>query len=176
MEEKINEELRQYKLFKIQETESKLRRFKETYKKIKEHFVVKISKNATSNAFRIITTILCFLLIVIGLACFFPDQIIRLAESEGEIFTNSDKTDLIEFFNFSKYIFLGLSILLGFISYLLKLNNRKRNSIYSLSKLLEEVMDYMENSSYDDKRKYEYFVDNLAEKERIKNNATQQRV
>ena len=125
MEEKINEELRQYKLFKIQETESKLRRFKVSYKEIKEHIVIKISKNATSNIFRIITTIFCILLVVIGLICFFPNQVIKLVESEGGKLTNSYKTDLINFLNLSKYIFLGLSFLLGFISYLLKINNRK---------------------------------------------------
>lgn len=51
MEEKINEELRQYKLFKIQETESKLRRFKTVYENIKEHFVIKFSKNVSSKCF-----------------------------------------------------------------------------------------------------------------------------
>ena len=70
-------------------------------------------------------------------------------------------------FEVSKYLAFGLSILFGFIGYLLKLNNRKRSNIYSLSKLLEEVMDYMETSSTDEKRKYEYFVDSLAEKEKI---------
>jgi len=168
MEEKINEELRQYKLFKIQETESKLRRFREVYKEIKVRSVIKLSKNVTSNVVRIITTILCFLLIIIGFICFSPDLVIQLIESEGEILTNSEKFDLIDSLSFDKYFILGLSILFGFISFLLKLNNKKRNSIYSLSILLEEVMGYMENSSYDEKRKYEYFVDDLAEKERIK--------
>ena len=166
MEEKINEELRQFKLFKIQETESKLRRFKEVYKEIKEHIVIKFSKNATSNIFRIITTIICLLLIIIGFICFFPDQIIEQMEAEGNYFSNSDKNNMIDELNFFKYFALSLSLLFGLISYLLKLNNRKRNSIYSLSKLLEEVMGYMESSSYDEKRKYEYFVDSLAEKEK----------
>ncbi len=62
----------------------------------------------------------------------------------------------------------GLAILFGSIGYLLKVNNKKRNSIYSLSELLEEVMDYMEKSSSEEKRKYEYFVDSLAEKQNMK--------
>lgn len=167
MEEKINEELRQYKLFKIQETESKLRKFKIVYNEIKEHFVVKFSKNASSNIFRIILLIISILFLIIGLVSFFPDQIIQFLESEGEMFSISEKEDFILSFSLLKYLFLGLSIFFGFINYLLKLNNRKRSTIHSLSSLLEEVIDYMENSSNDEKRKYEYFVDSIAEKEKL---------
>lgn len=172
MEEKINEELRQYKLFKIQETESKLRKFKTVYEDIKEHFVIKFSKNASSNIFRIVLIIISTLFLILGLISFFPNQIIQFLESEGEVFSTTEKEDFILNFDVFKYTFLGLSIFFGFISYLLKLNNQKRNTIHSLSKLLEEVMDFMENSSNDEKRKYEHFVDSLAERERINNNAT----
>lgn len=120
------------------------------------------------NAFRIILIIISILFLIIGLICFFPEQVIRFLESEGEVFSISEKEDFILVFKALKYVFLGLYLLFGFISYLLKLNNKKRNTIHSLSRLLEEVMDYMENSSKEEKRKYEYFVDSLAEKERIK--------
>ncbi|MGB7786226.1 MAG: hypothetical protein WBL27_09010 [Salinimicrobium sp.] len=168
MEEKINEELRQYKLFKIQETESKLRRYHVVYDEIKESFVVKFSKNASSNILRILLITFSILFLILGLTCSFPDQVIEFLRSEGEVFSTSEKEDLISKLDFFKYMFFGFGILFGFISYLLKLNNRKRNTIHSLSTLLEEVMNYMENSSNEEKRKYEYFVDSLAEKEKIK--------
>ncbi len=163
----INEELKQYKLFKIKETETKLGRFKEVYIEIKEHIVIKFSKNATSNMVRIVLGTLSLLFFVLGLCCFFPNEIIDSIESNNVVFSELNKKGITIFLSLSKFILLGLSILLAVLGYSLRLNNRKRNSIYSLSKLLEEVMGYMEVSANDEKRKYEYFIDSLAEKEKI---------
>ena len=168
MEKIINEELRQFKLFKIQETESKLRRFQNTYSEIKEHLMVKISKNVTSNLFRVIFILLGVIALIITLICFFPEYLIEIFKSNGEYITMQQEREMIEECEIDKYIFLLFTFLLFFSSYLLKLNIKKRSSIYSLSKLLEEVMDYMENSAFEDKRKYEYFVDSIAEKEKKK--------
>jgi hypothetical protein len=169
MEEKINEELRQFKLLNIQETESKLRRFKTVYDEIKENNIIKFSKNASSNILRVLLFLLTFSLLILGLFCFFPEQIIDFMNTEGEYLSITEKKEMISDIGFFKYILLGLSFLFGSLSYLLKVNNRKRSTIHSLSKLLEEVMFYMEDSSFKEKRKYEYFVDSLAEKENINN-------
>lgn len=168
MEQKINEELRQYKLFKIQETESKLRKFTSVYEEIKQHFVVKFSKNASSNLVRIALGVLVLLFFVLGIACFFPDAIIDFVQTNNLPYTQSEIIQMRQELNIFKYIFLGLAVFFWFIGVLLRKNNKKRNTIHSLSKLLEEVMDYMETSSAEEKRKYEYFVDSLAEKEQIK--------
>ncbi|WP_272149757.1 hypothetical protein [Tenacibaculum aiptasiae] len=162
---KIDEELRQYKLFKIQETESKLRRFKKVYLEIKEHLLIKLTKNASSNLIGYAVYIISFLLLIVGIIFFFPNDVLNFLESTGEPLSSIEKKEFTEFFNFLKYFFITASLLFGFISYLLKLNNEKRSNIYNLYKLLEEVMDYMENSAKEDKKKYEYFVDSIAEKE-----------
>ncbi|MCX2837563.1 hypothetical protein OQ279_05300 [Salinimicrobium sp. MT39] len=168
MDQQINEELRQYKLFKIQETEAKLRRFWQTYLEVKEGIFIKFSKNVTSNILQIPIILLFLICLVIGILLLFPDIIIDLVTSNEIDLSRSDKEEFLLISEFTAYLLLGLSGLFGFISYLLKLNNRKRNNIYNLSKLLEEVMLYMEDSSNDEKRKYEYFVDSIAEKEKIK--------
>ncbi|WP_282018101.1 hypothetical protein [Salegentibacter mishustinae] len=170
MDQKINEELRQYKLFKIQETEAKLRRFRKTYLEIKEHIFIKFSKNITSNILQIPIILLFIICLAIGISLLFPNVIIDFMNSNGMNLSKSDKEEFLIISEFTAYFLLGLSSLFGFISYLLKLNNRKRNNIYNLSKLLEEVMSYMENSSNDEKRKYEYFVDSIAEKEKMYKN------
>lgn len=79
--------------------------------------------------------------------------------------SRADRRDLIELMTYLSYILLALSALLLLVSYLLRVTNKKRTKIYELSQLLDEVMVYMERSSKDDKRKYEYFVDSLAEKQ-----------
>lgn len=170
MEKRIKEELRQYKLFKIQETESKLRKFQQTHSKIKESNTVKVSKNVTSNLFRVILVLLAIVFLFLSVVCFFPEDLIRLIESDGIYFSLQEKEEIIFQLTVYKYLFICISGFLLFTGYLLKLNNQKRNSIYSLSILLKEVMTYMENSSTENKRKYEYFVDSLAEEEKIKNN------
>lgn len=166
---KIDEELRQYKLFKIQETESKLRRFKKVYQEIKEHLLIKFTKNASSNLIGYAVYIISFLLLIVGIIFFFPNDVLNFMESTGEPLSSIEKKEFTELFDFLKYFFIATALLFGFIGYLLKLNNKKRSNIYNLSKLLEEVMDYMENSAKEDKKKYEYFVDSIAEKERILN-------
>lgn len=171
MEKRINEELRQYKLFKIQETESKLRKFQQTHSEIKESNTVKVSKNVTSNLLRVILALLAIVILILSVICFFPENLIEFLESDGTYFSFQEKKEIIYELNIYKYFFISISALLLFTGYILRLNNRKRNNVYSLSILLEEVMEYMENSSNDDKRKYEYFVDSLAEQEKIKNNA-----
>ncbi len=171
MEKRINEELRQYKLFRIQEVESKLRRFKITYVEIKEHVAVRLSKNITSNIVRVILSLLAILFLSIGIMCFFPEKLIVLLKPGGLYLSVTEQKETILMSDFCKYLFISISFLLFFTSYLLRANIQKRNNVYSLSVLLKEVMDYMESSANGDKRKYEYFVDSLAEQEKIKRNA-----
>lgn len=169
---KIDEELRQYKLFKIQEAESKLRRFKKIYEEIKEHIFIKFSKNISSNILKITSYGLGFLFFIIGLICFFPNEVLTFLESNGEVVSLDEQENFILFTSFSRYLFLGLAVLVIFIGYLLKLNNKKRSNIYNLSKLLEEVIDYMDSSVMEDKKKYEYFIDSITERERKTSNNT----
>uniref|UniRef100_UPI003A924A73 hypothetical protein n=1 Tax=Bizionia sp. TaxID=1954480 RepID=UPI003A924A73 len=170
MDNKIDEELRHYKLFKIQEAESKIKRFNNKYEEIKEHIAIKISKNVTSNIFRAVISILSILFLILGIISFFPEKLIEFMEADGANFTFTAKANLIDLARLLMYFFIAFFIILTFTSYLLRLNNRKRDNLYSLSKLLEEVIAYMENSRDDDKRKYEQFVDLMAERNRKKNN------
>jgi hypothetical protein len=166
MEKRINEELRQFKLFKIQETESKLRRFNQKYSEIKEHIVLKVSKNITSNLVRFVFRLLTLLFFLFAITLFFPEEIIEYIDPKNKKLSADEKM----LFNLLKYFSFCVASFFLFVGYLLKLSVKKRSSIYSLSLLLEEVISYMETSSTEDKRKYEYFIDSLAEQERIKKN------
>lgn len=171
MENRFNEEIRQLKLFKIQETEAKLRHYTEAYNSIKENVIIKFTKNSTSHLLRIVIGCCAILLLFVALIGFFPEQFNSLISSLSDVQMDQE---VKQSFADLKFFFLGSAILFWFVGYLLKINIQKRNSIYSLSKLLEEVMDNMEASVNDDKRKYEYFVDNLAEQEQIRRRATKQ--
>lgn len=170
-EQQINEELRQFKLFKIQETESKIRKFSQAYTEIKQLYLIKFSKNAGSSILRLAINLAGIALFFISLVCFFPEQLIPFFENEGETLNTLEKQEITQVLMTLKYITLGTAIICFFISYLLKKNNQKRTTIYSLSKLLEEVMTYMETSSAEEKRRYEYFMDNLAAQEAVKQEA-----
>jgi len=73
------------------------------------------------------------------------------------------------------YILISLSLLFYFISLLLKKNIYKKNIIYNLSKLIKEAINYMSENVEKEIKKYEYFVDSIADiKNRQKNNNTTQ--
>jgi hypothetical protein len=152
----IENELRQYKLHKIKESESKLNRFEKKYNEINEHVALKMSKNITSNIFRvflIISSILCFFITVFLL--------IESSTVEDEIFdfrTSQNKLIII-----SSIFLITASIIAITISFLLKLNIRKRNNIFSLAKLLDEIILHLEKSTNEDKKNYEHFMDLIAE-------------
>lgn len=169
MENRVDEEIRQYKLFKIQEAEVKLKRYKKKYEDIKEHVVIKFSKNLTSNILKIVIILLSVFFFSLSVLCFFPNAFMGLSEIIVDSITSFEKYKFMKYANIFKYVFIVISLFLYFISYLLKVNNRKRNSIYSLAILLEEVMDFVENTRDDDKRKYEQFVELIAERNRPSN-------
>lgn len=168
---KIQEEIRQYKLYKIQTIESTIREYENTFNFIKENIVIKFTKNASSNILRIIFFLVTLVLFLIGVSFLFPGYLIQLMnESEGN-FIETEKNEFSLIAPYFGYVLISISILFGFISSLLKKNIRKRNTIYNLSQLVKEVIDYMDENVKEDKKKYEYFVDSSAEIEhRRKNN------
>lgn len=173
---KIEEEIKQYKLYKIQTTESKIREYEDVYSLIKENIVIKFTKNSFSNIFRLLLTIISIGLILLSLTLIFPEIAISFIEKTGEILTQADRNDMIELFPYLGYFVLGLGFLFGIISSLLKKNNRKRTVIYELSKLIDEVIYYMNENVKEEKKKYEYFVDSVAEIEIKNKNTTQQKI
>ncbi len=106
MEHKIDEELRQYKLFKIQETEAKLRRYKAVYLEIKQNIVLKFSKNASSNMARLVVGLLTVCCILLGFLCLFPHQIIEAWESNVDLLSELDKNIVNATLKWSKFLFL----------------------------------------------------------------------
>lgn len=63
------------------------------------------------------------------------------------------------------YICIVTSTLFILIIILLKKNAKKRNTIHKLSELVSEVIEYIETDTKEEKIKYEYFVDSMAETE-----------
>ena len=169
---KIEEEIRQYKLYKIQIVEVKIREYKNTFNKIKENIIIKFTKNVSSNILRIIFLLVTISLLVIGLFFIFPEQIIKMMEENGGFSSEQEKKEFILTTPYIGYILITISMFFSFISILLKKNIRKRNTIYNLSKLINEVIDYMDDNVKEDKKKYEYFVDSAADIENRRNSNT----
>ncbi|MBI9034969.1 MAG: hypothetical protein JEZ03_10910 [Bacteroidales bacterium] len=166
-EQDLNEELRQYKLFRIQQTEEKLNRFQEVYEDIKQSIVIKISKNIGSNIIKYMVFIIAVLLMVLGIVCHFPEAIVNSMEPDGVGFSYQEKEDLETMIPYFTFVFYGFAALFLFIAWLIKLNTHKRNSLYGVSTLLSEVMTYMETSNKEEKQKYEYFVDAIHERQKM---------
>ena len=171
---KIEEEIRQYKLYKIQAVEAKIREYENTFNIIKENIVLKFTKNASANILRIILLFITIILLLVGILFLFPEQIIKIIEGNGEFISAQEKNDFISETPYIGYVLITLSLFFSLISLLLKKNIRKRNTIYNLSELLNEVIDYMDENVKEDKKKYEYFVDSNADMEnrRNQNNTT----
>lgn len=166
---KIEEEIRQFKLYKIQIVEAKLREYEVTYNLIKENIVIKFTKNASSNVLIIIFLLVAIALLLVGFLFLFPEQIIKIVEENGKYFSAQDRRDFILTIPYFGGVLISISILVGFLALLLKKNIQKRNTIYDLSKLITEVIGYMNHNVKEDKKKYEYFVDSIAEIESKKN-------
>lgn len=166
MENKIDEELRQYKLYKIQFTESKILEYKEVYDSIKENIIIKVAKNSTTFISRLIIMPLLVVTFLLALVLFFPEQLLGFFDLQE--FQSEDKVALVQGLPFIGLIFLGISIVLLIISRLLNANNKKRNTIYKMSELLDDIIPFMENTTLEEKRKYEAFVDHLSEQKLMK--------
>ncbi len=136
---------------------------KKIYSLIKENIVIKFTKNTFSNILRVVLNIVSFVLIIVSFALIFPDVAISIIEKNGEVLSYSTRSTLIEIFPYIGYFILGLVVLFISISVLLKKNNRKRTIIYELTKLIDEVILYMKRNVEEEKKKYEYFVDSVAE-------------
>ncbi|MCT4639206.1 MAG: hypothetical protein N4A72_15990 [Bacteroidales bacterium] len=163
--EKLDEDIRQHKLYKIQVNEQKIREYKNVFNTIKESTIVKNSKNISSYIVRFIFRLITILLIIIGISFLFPENVIGFIESNGKVISETDKSDLKDVIPYIGYICIVTSTLFILIIILLKKNAKKRNTIHKLSKLVSEVIEYIETDTKEEKIKYEYFVDSMAETE-----------
>ncbi|MFD0992418.1 hypothetical protein [Tenacibaculum geojense] len=167
MYQKIDEELRQYKLFKIQETENKLKKYNKVYNEIKQNNILKLSKNASSNIIVLLSYGVALFTLILAICFLFPDAIMEALEIE--FYNEYERKEAYMVFKILAITLFFTCLIFSIVGILLRKNNKKRNHIFNLSVLLEDVMAFMEKSSYEDKRKYEYFVDSIAEREKVAN-------
>jgi hypothetical protein len=166
MSKTINEEIRLNKLERIHFAERKIEEYKELYTKITENLALKLVKNSTSFLLRVVLSLAILLFVVISIMYFFPNWLIEIMESEGDSFTYLERQEFILEAKYIRYIFLGIAFSIWMVSKLIKANNKKRNKIFQLSDLLLDMTEYMESSLADEKKKYEFFVDNVVEMDR----------
>jgi|GEM_PF-1717035 len=163
MYEETDEEVRRSKISKIQTLEGKVQEYREVYETIRQNVVLKVTKNFTSNTFLVLIGLLTLLTLLLAVMFFFPVEIMQAMKEEGIYLSSNNRNLIMESFMVHKFVFIAIAFLFLTLGVLLRKNVKKRNTIYSLSKLVEEVIGYMENASEDEKRKYEYFVDNIEE-------------
>lgn len=168
-ENRIEEEIRQFKLYKIQHVEAKIREYNDTYNVIKENIVIRFTKNASSSILRLVLVLITLSLVLLGMMFLFPEVIIEILRGNGETFSDQDRMDLMVIGPYIGWFFMLIAFLFGIVAWLLKKNIKKRNTIYKLANLVEEVIEYMDENVKEDKKKYEYFVDSIAEIENKKN-------
>jgi hypothetical protein len=165
---KINEEVRQHRLFKIQTAESKIREYKKVHEKIKEKLIIKTSKNLSISLIRILLVIITILITTISLLYFFPEKLIEFITLTGKSLTKSESDGIYLNAKFFSFALLILSLISLYISFILKKNIDNRNNIFKLNNLIKEVIEYMETISKEEKEKYEYFIEFIQEIENAK--------
>ena len=157
----VEEKIKKYKLLKIETTESKIKQYEDTLSYINDSDVIKFTKNASLNVLRIVFRLITIVCILVGFYFFFPDLVIS--------WTLDGRNEAQEIIPYIGFMFIVLAIFFIFISSLLKKNIHKRKTIYELSKLIEEVIGYMGENLEEDKIKYQYFVESMADVEIQKN-------
>lgn len=154
MDSKINEEIKNSKLDIIIETEKKLAEYEKAYSKIRENVVLKYAKNISLFIVDVFLSILAILYLVSIVYVLINSEILNEPMTIWEAIFGC--------------LFLAAILLL--FGKTIRSNVKKRNTIYSLSKLLEDIIGYTRKNVDEDKRKYEYLIDQTAELKNKENN------
>lgn len=159
---KIKEEIRNYKLYKIQITDQKIREFENTFKKIEEKSIFRSIKDFSLNSFRIILLLLSILTVSFSLIFFFPELIVTIIEkSTKSSLTQDSKTILLLNHNVFSYIFFSTSMVLFILTYTVNKNIKNRNYTFKLHQLTSDIINHLKDISKDEKTKYEAYVENI---------------
>lgn len=159
---KIKEEIRNYKLYKIQITDQKIREFENTFKKIEEKSIFRSIKDFSLNSFRIILLLLSILTVSFSLIFFFPELIVTIIEkSTKSSLTQDSKTILLLNHNVFSYIFFSTSMVLFILTYTVNKNIKNRNYTFKLHQLTSDIISHLKDISKDEKTKYEAYVENI---------------
>lgn len=158
---RITEEIRNYKLYKIQITDQKIREFENTFKKIEEKSIFKSIKDFSLNSFKIILLLLSILTVSFSIIFFFPELIISIIEKSTKSSLSQDnKTILLLNHNIFSYIFFSTSIILFILTYTVNKNIKNRNYTFKLHQLTNDIINHLKDISKDEKTKYEAYVEN----------------
>lgn len=169
----IEEEIRQYKLYKIQTTEQKIKEYEAEYNRIKQHLVIWYTKTISSSVLIWLFNLIGIVLFLIGVSFLFPEQLLTFTEVNEEQISETERNELMLTFPYMGYFIISLSVIFWMISFFIRRNSDKRKTIYKLEMLLTEIIGDMQRNNTEEKKKYEYFVDSVAEiemKKNLKNN------
>ena len=142
--DQIDEKLKQQKKERIHEIGVKVNSYKKTYAGIREHVVIKYTKNTFYRFMSLIFAVAGIIILLVG--------IVKKSNLEDS-FSEIEGNDLYFYF------VVLLSIGCFFLSYYLHYSVKKRNTVYLLSTLLSEVISYMENDVKREKERYEHLFD-----------------
>ncbi len=171
----IEEEIRQYKLYKIQTTEQKIKEYEAEYNRIKQHLIIWYTKNVSSSVLIWLFNLIGIVLFLIGVSFLFPEQWLTFLQDKGKIISEAEQNELMLTFPYMGYFVISLSAIFWVIVFFIRRNSDKRKTIYKLEMLLTEIIGDMQHNNTEEKKKYEYFVDSVAEiemKKNLKNNHT----
>lgn len=165
---KIEEDIRQHKLYTIQVVEQQIREYQKAFDSIKEKDVVKLTKNATSVVLRVLLTVLTVVFVLAGLLFLFPELVTHFMEEPGEVLTIQEKNGIVQTTAIIGIVLIVSGSSMGFLSIMLKKYIRKRKRLHDLSKLMKSVIGYMNENVKEEKKQYESFVNGIAQMNRSK--------
>ncbi len=151
----IDGALKNFKQFEISEEKTKIEEYKLAYEVIHENYPITVVKNVASSVTRIFLILIAISFFALTVFAFVPNGI-------QSTFKDMDPEQLPNLLSvLLGFSFLLVTIFAYFLRISMKKNHERRNVIYELSGLLEEVIEHAEYSLEDKTRRYETYVENL---------------
>ncbi len=158
---RTDREIRHDKLKKIEETEQRLLEYKFVQSEIEENTTSRFFKNSTVFVLRTIIWVLFAICLMNAFFGFFPEVYIDFMESGGDLLSNLEKQEARNNVMLKGVFALIIALILLLANVLLKRNKQKSQTVAELSKLVADVVNYMESSLKEEKKRYEHFVDEM---------------
>lgn len=156
----IDGALKKFKQFEISEEQAKIQEYKLAYEIIHENYPLTLAKNFASKVSRLLLFLISIAFFTLTVYAFIPKGF----QNHFSDLTNAELLSVLSaFLGFS---FLLIAICAYFLRISMKKNQERRNVIYELSGLLEDVIEHTEQSLEEKTRRYEMYVENLHRNQR----------
>ena len=153
----IKEEIRELNLYRIQVFEEKTSEYRQKHKSIKKNASDRVSGIYSAMFMRLILGILCLGFIILSVIAFLPHELILFIRKYPLKINQISYDELYQAIEMAKYAFLFIALIFYRMGRLIKKNLQKKDTIYKLSKLNDELISFMDTEADREKTRNEFF-------------------